>query len=71
MKSVVGTPYTSIRHRDNVTVSVEMTPERAIENSLGAKVTLPREHPSLDATAATSFKRAPESEAEDRIGSRD
>jgi hypothetical protein len=65
-----GTPYTSIRHRDNQTIATEMTPERAVEHSLGAKTTIPREHPQLDQRAATSFKPSSRSEAEDRIGSK-
>ena len=63
-----GTTYRSIRHRDNQTVAEHSTPERAVEQSLGAKTSIPREHPALDERAATQFKPSKTAEAEDRIG---
>lgn len=68
MKSVVGTPYTSIRHLDNQTVSVESTPERAVENSLGTTVQVPRQAVWLDPKTAKSFTPETVANAEGRIG---
>lgn len=66
--SVRGTPYTSIRHLDNQTIAVESTPERAVENSLGATVEVPRQSVWLDQTTAKSFTPETVANAEGRIG---
>jgi hypothetical protein len=66
--SVVGTPFTTIRHRDNLAVAVQKTPERAEEKSLGKATTIARQHPSLDQKAANAFKPAKPRDVEDRIG---
>lgn len=66
--STVGTPYTSIRYGTNAKIAIDKTPERAVEQSLGAGFSLPRESPSLDQKRATDFEPSKESEAEDRIG---
>ena len=67
-KFTVGTPFRSIRHHDNQAVSVSPTPERAVERSLQAPLTVPREHPAVDPVAAKKFKPSRNTEAETRIG---
>ena len=66
--SVVGTPYTSIRHLDNQTIAVESTPERAVEHSLNAKVEVPRQSVTLDPKTAKAFTPEKVANAEGRIG---
>jgi hypothetical protein len=67
-KSVTGTPFTTIRHRDNLAVAVETTPERADEKSLGAATTIAQQHPSVDQKVASAFRPAKPRDVEGRIG---
>jgi hypothetical protein len=64
--SIQGTPYTSIRYRDDCSETVDATPERAVERSLTAPM---REQSGMEpAPASTVIRKATVADAEDRIG---